>query len=110
MSDEEPEKGRRGYHHGNLRKALVDAALRLISRDGPNGFSFADAARAAGVSPAAPYRHFKDRDALIAEVAYQSQNALIPIKRRPAGRTRVAANPATIKRPPNQDKQPPTSP
>ena len=67
----DPDKPRRGYHHGNLRKALVDAALRLISRDGPNGFSFADAARAAGVSPAAPYRHFKDRDALIAEVSRQ---------------------------------------
>lgn len=63
------ETGRRGYHHGNLREALVAAALELIAAKGPAGFSFAEAARAAGVSPAAPYRHFHDRDALIAEVA-----------------------------------------
>lgn len=61
--------GRRGYHHGNLREALVEAALRLIAEKGAGGFTFADAARAAGVSPAAPYRHFRDRDALIADVA-----------------------------------------
>lgn len=62
-------KQRRGYHHGNLRQALVDAVLRLIEDKGPNGFTFSEAARAAGVSPAAPYRHFKDRDALLSEVA-----------------------------------------
>lgn len=61
--------GRRGYHHGNLREALVEAALALIAEKGPTGFTFAEAARAAGVSPAAPYRHFRDRDALIAEIA-----------------------------------------
>jgi AcrR family transcriptional regulator len=61
--------GRRGYHHGNLREALVAAALDLIARKGPAGFTFAEAARAAGVSPAAPYRHFRDRDALMADVA-----------------------------------------
>jgi AcrR family transcriptional regulator len=61
--------GRRGYHHGNLREALVKAARDLIMEKGAAGFSFAEAARAAGVSPAAPYRHFRDRDALVAEVA-----------------------------------------
>jgi AcrR family transcriptional regulator len=61
--------GRRGYHHGNLREALIAAALDLIARKGPAGFTFAEAARAAGVSPAAPYRHFRDRDALMADVA-----------------------------------------
>lgn len=61
--------GRRGYHHGNLREALVRAALDLIAQKGPAGFTFADAARWAGVSAAAPYRHFRDRDALIADVA-----------------------------------------
>src|SRR5262245_30264304 len=60
---------RRGYHHGNLREALIEAALELISAKGPGGFTFAEAARAAGVSPAAPYRHFRDRDALMADVA-----------------------------------------
>jgi AcrR family transcriptional regulator len=61
--------GRRGYHHGNLREALVEAALDLIAEKGPAGFTFAEASRHAGVSPAAPYRHFRDRDALMAEVA-----------------------------------------
>ena len=61
--------GRRGYHHGNLREALISAALDLIARKGPAGFTFAEAARAAGVSAAAPYRHFRDRDALMADVA-----------------------------------------
>src|SRR5262245_35819730 len=60
---------RRGYHHGNLRQALIDAALDLIAEKGPAGFTFAEAARHAGVSPAAPYRHFRDRDALMADVA-----------------------------------------
>ena len=60
---------RRGYHHGNLREALIDAALNLIAQKGPAGFTFADAARWAGVSSAAPYRHFRDRDALMADVA-----------------------------------------
>src|SRR5271154_619600 len=61
--------GRRGYHHGNLREALIQAALDLITEKGPGGFTFADAARSAGVSSAAPYRHFRDRDALMADVA-----------------------------------------
>ena len=60
---------RRGYHHGNLREALVTAALELIAAKGPAGFTVAEAARLAGVSPAAPYRHFRDADALLAEVA-----------------------------------------
>ena len=57
------------YHHGNLREALVQAARDLIKEKGPAGFTFADAARSAGVSPAAPYRHFRDREALLADVA-----------------------------------------
>ena len=61
--------GRRGYHHGNLREALIRAALDLIGQKGPAGFTFADAARGAGGSSAAPYRHFRDRDALMADVA-----------------------------------------
>jgi AcrR family transcriptional regulator len=59
----------RGYHHGNLKEALVRAALELIAEKGPFGFTFADAARWAGVSPAAPYRHYSDRDELMADVA-----------------------------------------
>lgn len=59
----------RGYHHGNLKEALAEAALALIAEKGPAGFTFAEAARLAGVSPAAPYRHFRDRDELLANVA-----------------------------------------
>lgn len=59
----------RGYHHGNLKEALIRAALDLIKEKGPAGFTFAEAARSAGVSPAAPYRHFRDRDELLADVA-----------------------------------------
>src|SRR3954466_10261101 len=67
------EQGRaeRVYHHGNLKEALLQAALNLIAEKGPAGFTFADAARSAGVSAAAPYRHFRDRDALLADVARQ---------------------------------------
>jgi AcrR family transcriptional regulator len=66
---------RRGYHHGNLREALMKAALDLIAAKGPAGFTFAEAARAAGVSPAAPYRHYRDRDALMADVARRAFEA-----------------------------------
>jgi AcrR family transcriptional regulator len=61
--------GGRGYHHGNLKEALIRAALELIAKKGPAGFTFAEAARWAGVSPAAPYRHFRDRDELLSDVA-----------------------------------------
>lgn len=67
MSDREPEP--RKYHHGNLREALVEATLGLIEEKGPFGFTLAEAARLAGVSAAAPYRHFRGRDELIEEVA-----------------------------------------
>ena len=60
---------KRAYHHGNLRMALIDVARRLIVDRGPQGFSLVEAARLAGVSPAAPYRHFANREALLAEVA-----------------------------------------
>jgi AcrR family transcriptional regulator len=61
--------GPRGYHHGNLKEALIRAALELIAQKGPAGFTFAEAARWAGVSPAAPYRHYRDRDELMSDVA-----------------------------------------
>lgn len=69
MSWSKDDKGPRGYHHGNLKEALLRAALELIAQKGPAGFTFAEAARWAGVSPAAPYRHFRDRDELLANVA-----------------------------------------
>ena len=69
MSWNKRDPGARGYHHGNLREALIEAALQLIATKGTAGFTFAEAARFAGVSPAAPYRHFRDRDELMASVA-----------------------------------------
>src|SRR5580704_43269 len=65
----EDSRAERGYHHGNLKEALLQAALDLIAKKGPAGFTFADAARLAGVSPAAPYRHFRDRDELMSSIA-----------------------------------------
>ena len=62
---------KRGYHHGNLRQALVDAALELIELRGPTGFTLSEAAKQAGVTPAAVYRHFEGREDLIAEGALQ---------------------------------------
>ena len=62
---------KQGYHHGNLRQALVDAALDLITRQGPTGFTLSEAAKQAGVTPAAVYRHFEGREDLIAEAARQ---------------------------------------
>ena len=62
---------KRGYHHGNLRQALIEAALKLIEAKGPTGFTLSEAAKEAGVTPAAVYRHFEGREDLIAETARQ---------------------------------------
>lgn len=64
------------YHHGNLRNALIVAAAELIEEGGSNDFSMIDASRRAGVSSAAPYRHFKDRDALLEAVCLVAFMAL----------------------------------
>jgi AcrR family transcriptional regulator len=64
-------EGKRGYHHGNLRQALVEAALKLIEAQGPQGFTLSEAAKAVDVTPAAVYRHFAGREDLLAEVARQ---------------------------------------
>ncbi|MCB2129078.1 MAG: TetR/AcrR family transcriptional regulator [Rhodobacteraceae bacterium] len=62
---------KRGYHHGNLRQALIDATLELIEKQSPQGFTLSDAAKSAGVTPAAVYRHFAGRDDLVMEIARQ---------------------------------------
>lgn len=59
------------YHHGRLREALLKAAIRLVSAVGPAGFTLREVARRADVSHNAPYRHFQDKDALLAAVAAQ---------------------------------------
>src|ERR1700722_6044327 len=63
-----PAKGGR-YHHGDLQSALVDAAIAVIAERGVRDFSMAEASRRLGVTTAAPYRHFADRDELLAAVA-----------------------------------------
>ncbi len=62
---------KRGYHHGNLRSALMDAAVKLIEEKGPNGFTLSEAAKQAGVTPAAVYRHFEGREDMIAGAALE---------------------------------------
>ncbi len=62
-------KAKGEYHHGDLKTSLKQAALRLVRDRGPRGFSVNEASRLAGVSVAAPYRHFHDKDALLAEIA-----------------------------------------
>src|SRR4051812_49139343 len=66
----------RGYHHGNLRAALIEASFGLLAERGLPGFSVAQVARAVGVSTASPYRHFADRDALLAAVAARAAEEL----------------------------------
>src|SRR5947208_16483570 len=64
---------RRAYHHGDLRRVLVDEALRLVADGGPEAVNIREIARRAGVSPGAPFRHFPDRQALLAAVAEEAQ-------------------------------------
>jgi len=61
------------YHHGDLRRVLIDAALRLVGEGGAEAVSVREAARRAGVSPGAPFRHFPSRDALMQAVAEEAQ-------------------------------------
>lgn len=59
------------YHHGDLKRALTDAALGLVAEKGPKGFTLREVSRRAGVSAAAPYRHFADKAQLLAAAATQ---------------------------------------
>jgi len=68
---------RRGYHHGNLRQALLDAAVSLIETKGLDQVSVREVAKIAGVSPGAPFRHFPSRTALLTAVAEQATDRLI---------------------------------
>ena len=67
--DKVQRKAKGEYHHGDLKASLKQAALRLVRDRGARGFSLNEASRLAGVSVAAPYRHFDDKDALLAEIA-----------------------------------------
>jgi len=86
-----PAKGGR-YHHGDLRPALVDAAIAVISERGVRGFSMAEASRRLGVTTAAPYRHFADREELLAAVAARGLTVWAAML---AGAAEAADTPAT---------------
>ncbi len=72
MSDGEKVRPKSRYHHGDLREALAQAAYELIKEQGAENFSLADACRIAGVSTAAPYKHFRDRDDVLAAVCVRA--------------------------------------
>lgn len=74
MTSPAPEN--RPYHHGDLSRALVDAARRILEKDGPAALSLRAVAREAGVSPAAPYHHFKDKNDLMEAVAHEGWVAM----------------------------------
>jgi AcrR family transcriptional regulator len=73
----EDQSAARPYHHGNLRQALIEAALALAQQNGPERVSVREAARHLGVSPAAPFRHFPNRRALMTAVAEEAGERLL---------------------------------
>ncbi len=85
------------YHHGDLRRALLDATLDLIDEHGPEGFTLRAAARLAGVSDAAPYHHFADKEALLAAVAEEGFRMLRETMQG-AARSEVARTPKAVAR------------
>ena len=85
-----PRRAKGTYHHGDLRQALIDAARRLIVSRGEQNFSLAEACRIAGVSTAAPYRHFRNKDEILGNVVAQGFDAMtermeLAASRHPAG-------------------------
>jgi len=66
----------RSYHHGNLKQALLEASLDLIRKSGPGAFTLREVARMAGVSHNAPYRHFHDKEELLAALAAEGFDRL----------------------------------
>lgn len=76
----------RAYHHGDLRNALLETALKLVAERGPEGFSLREAARELGVSAGAAYRHFEDKNALLAALAIDGHARLAAIMERALGR------------------------
>jgi AcrR family transcriptional regulator len=88
------------YHHGDLRNALVETALRLVAERGPEGFSLREAARAVGVSPGAAYRHFADKAALLgalsadghARMVATMEHALAHLPEEPGSAARAIAS------------------
>jgi AcrR family transcriptional regulator len=85
-----PRKG--SYHHGELREALIAAARQLVVERGAENFSLADACRVAGVSTAAPYRHFRDKDEILEEIAARGFDEMSER----SGRAVMAHGPGTL--------------
>lgn len=81
-----PSPGRATYHHGDLRRTLLDTALRLVAECGEEGFSLREAARQVGVSPAAAYRHFADKPALLAALAAEGHGRMAAAMEQAAAR------------------------
>ena len=69
-------KKTRAYHHGDLKAAMIQAALELVRKKGPRGFTLNEASRSAGVSVSAPYNHFKDKEALMIEIVQLGNRTL----------------------------------
>jgi AcrR family transcriptional regulator len=86
---------KRPYHHGNLKPALLRAAVELIAEVGPAAFTLREVARRAGISHNAPYRHFREKDELLAAVAAEGFESLASALGKPEKRTRAShPNPA----------------
>jgi AcrR family transcriptional regulator len=79
-------RAKKGYHHGALHSALVEASIALAREGGPERVVLREAARAAGVSHSAAYRHFTDREALLTEVARRARRELAQEMRRRVNR------------------------
>jgi len=80
-------RGKRGrYHHGDLRRALLDAALAVLTEADSRALTLREVARRAGVTHAAPYRHFTDKEALLAAVAEEGFHTLSEAMREAMGR------------------------
>jgi len=85
-----PALPRKRYHHGDLRNALLETALRLVAERGAEGFSLREAAREVGVSPGAAYRHFSDKDTLLRALAAEGRGRLATAMERAAERAEGA--------------------
>lgn len=72
-----PKSLKPGYHHGDLRRALLDAALRILEEEGPHALTLREVARRVGVTQAAPYHHFADKEAILAAVAEEGFTKLL---------------------------------
>jgi AcrR family transcriptional regulator len=97
MKTEETQNKRARYHHGDLRSQLIEATRQLVEEKGPDHFSVSEACRRAGVSTAAPYKHFKDKTEMLREVAAggmirQSEQMIAELAPLPEGsRARIIA-------------------